>query len=205
MWTIDWLYVQISWEIPLTWSVVVKYARVYALLILWEDEDPQLPVSLEVHELGVVLASIYKYEVQIYRIPSGGSHKRLNQKILDFVELGGDNKEDLKIVYFGGHGMLAQIGSLVGWGKSSINIFYETLLSFNLAHTGFPKIFIFENVLVFEKLRFRPVCPIVWMTFRQWELLLSWNQTKYRTVLRHCYHSGTWTCLVHWISAGGFS
>ncbi|KAF7933216.1 hypothetical protein EAE99_003101 [Botrytis elliptica] len=86
----------------------IKYARVYALLILWEDEDPQLPVSLEVHELGVVLASIYKYEVQIYRIPSGGSHKKLNQKILDFVELGGDNKEDLKIVYYGGHGMLAQ-------------------------------------------------------------------------------------------------
>ncbi|KAF7915678.1 uncharacterized protein EAE98_011021 [Botrytis deweyae] len=86
----------------------IKYARVYALLILWEDEDPQLPVSLEVHELGVVLASIYKYEVQIYRIPSGGSHKKLNQKILDFGELGGDNKEDLKIVYYGGHGMLAQ-------------------------------------------------------------------------------------------------
>ncbi|KAF5876582.1 putative glucose-methanol-choline oxidoreductase protein [Botrytis fragariae] len=86
----------------------IKYARVYALLILWEDEDPQLPVSLEVHELGVVLASIYNYDVQIYRIPSGGSHKKLNQKILDFVELGEDSKEDLKIVYYGGHGMLAQ-------------------------------------------------------------------------------------------------
>ncbi|TGO80177.1 hypothetical protein BELL_0013g00280 [Botrytis elliptica] len=86
----------------------IKYARVYALLILWGDEDPQLPVSLEVRDLGSVLASIYKYEVQIYRIPSGGSHKKLNQKILDFVELGGDSKEDLKIVYYGGHGMLAQ-------------------------------------------------------------------------------------------------
>ncbi|TGO37895.1 hypothetical protein BHYA_0086g00100 [Botrytis hyacinthi] len=85
-----------------------KYARVYVLLILWEDEDPQLPVSLEVHDLGVVLASIYKYEVQIYRIPRCGSHKKLNQKILDFVKLGGDSKEDLKIVYYGGHGMLAQ-------------------------------------------------------------------------------------------------
>lgn len=67
-----------------------------------------MPVSLEVHELGVVLASIYSYEVQIYRIPRSGSHKKLNQKILDFVELGGDSKEDLKIVYYGGHGMLAQ-------------------------------------------------------------------------------------------------
>ncbi|KAF7928944.1 uncharacterized protein EAE97_009786 [Botrytis byssoidea] len=85
-----------------------KYARVYALLVLWEDEDLQLPVSLEVHELGIVLASIYKYEVQIYRIPCGGSHKKLNQKILDFVELDEDSKEDLKIVYYGGHGMLAQ-------------------------------------------------------------------------------------------------
>ncbi|TGO66149.1 hypothetical protein BOTNAR_0067g00270 [Botryotinia narcissicola] len=86
----------------------IKYAQVYALLVLWEDEDPQLPVSIEVHELGIVLASIYKYEVQIYRIPCGGSHKKLNQKILDFVKLGGDSKEDLKIVYYGRHGMLAQ-------------------------------------------------------------------------------------------------
>ncbi|KAM0125972.1 hypothetical protein ACHAO1_010337 [Botrytis cinerea] len=85
----------------------IKYPRVYALLLLWEDEDPYLPVSQEVHELGIVLASIYNFEVETYLIPSEGSHKKLNQKILDFVELGGDSAEHLKIVYYGGHGMLA--------------------------------------------------------------------------------------------------
>ncbi|KAF7876515.1 hypothetical protein EAF04_001605 [Stromatinia cepivora] len=85
-----------------------KYSRVHALLLLWEDEDPLLPVSIEVHELGMVLASIYNFEIEIWCIPSTGSHKRLNRKILDFVEVGGDSKEDLKIVYYGGHGMLAQ-------------------------------------------------------------------------------------------------
>ncbi|KAF7912340.1 uncharacterized protein EAF01_001361 [Botrytis porri] len=101
----------------------IRYARDYALLILWEDEDPQLLVPLEVHELGIVLVSIYRYEVQIYRIPSGGRHNKLNQKISDSVELGGDSKEDLKTVYYGGHGMLAQnlqpcwvSLSMVKWG-----------------------------------------------------------------------------------------
>ncbi|KAI9643511.1 hypothetical protein NHQ30_008130 [Ciborinia camelliae] len=87
---------QLHYHITLLRNVVAKYTRVYALLLLWEDEDPQLPVSLEVHELGVVLASIYNFEVEIYRIPSNGSHKKLNQKVLDFVELGDDSKDDLK-------------------------------------------------------------------------------------------------------------
>ncbi|KAF5877803.1 putative glucose-methanol-choline oxidoreductase protein [Botrytis fragariae] len=72
-----------------------KYTRIYVLLLLWDGEDPALHVLIEVHELGIVLASIY-------------NHKKLNQKILDFIELGDDNKEDLKFVYHGEHGMLAQ-------------------------------------------------------------------------------------------------
>lgn len=107
MWTIDCLDVQIFEKFLLTGSSVVKYPRVYALLLLWEDEDPYLPVSQEVHELGIVIASIYNFEVETYLIPSEGSHKKLNQRILDFVELGGDSAEHLKIVYYGGHGMLA--------------------------------------------------------------------------------------------------
>jgi hypothetical protein len=84
-----------------------RYSAVYALLIYWEDEDPKLPVSIEAAELHDVLKNIYNYDVEIWEIPSEGSHKKLNQKILDFVELGGDSKDDLKIVYYGGHGMLA--------------------------------------------------------------------------------------------------
>ncbi|KAH8587443.1 hypothetical protein B0O99DRAFT_494001, partial [Bisporella sp. PMI_857] len=86
----------------------MRYSSVYVLLICWEDEDPQLPVSIEVNGLANVFEVVYNYRVEVWKIPSEGSHKRLNRKILDFVELGGDRKGDLKIVYYGGHGMLAR-------------------------------------------------------------------------------------------------
>ncbi|KAF7942886.1 uncharacterized protein EAE97_006340 [Botrytis byssoidea] len=73
-----------------------KHTRVYVLLLLWDGENPALRILTEVHELGIVLASIYDFEVEIYRTPNNGSHKKLNRKILDFIELGDDNKEDLK-------------------------------------------------------------------------------------------------------------
>jgi hypothetical protein len=84
----------------------MRYKTVYVLLLYWEDEDPKLPVSVEVEELSDVFHTVYRFIVDVWQIPSEESHKRLNQKILDFVELGGDSKEDLKIVYYGGHGML---------------------------------------------------------------------------------------------------
>lgn len=85
----------------------MRYSEVYVLLLYWEDEDPKLPVSIEVEELRVVFENIYNFEVEVWKIPSEGSHKKLNRKILDFVELGDDSNEHLKIVYYGGHGMLA--------------------------------------------------------------------------------------------------
>jgi hypothetical protein len=85
----------------------MRYSNVYVLMLYWEDEDPELPVSIEVDMLCDVFHSIYQFVVDVWKIPSEGSHKKLNQKVLDFVELGGDSKNDLKIVYYGGHGMLA--------------------------------------------------------------------------------------------------
>lgn len=85
----------------------MRYAAVHALLLRWDDEDPKLPVSIEIDELREVFEDIYHFSVEVWKIPSEGSHKKLNQKVLDFVERGGDSKDHLKIVYYGGHGMLA--------------------------------------------------------------------------------------------------
>lgn len=85
----------------------MRYSTVYVLMVCWEDEDPNLPVSIEVDELCDVFHKVYRFIVDVWKIPKEGSHKKLNQKVLDFVELGGDSKDDLKIVYYGGHGMLA--------------------------------------------------------------------------------------------------
>ena len=84
----------------------MPYTSVYVLLLFWHDEDPNLPVSLEALELKDVFEKVYHFNVETWEIPSDGSHKRVNQKILDFVEQGGDSKDHLKIVYYGGHGML---------------------------------------------------------------------------------------------------
>jgi len=86
----------------------IRYFAVHVLMLFWEDEDPKLPVSIELDELGEVFENVYRFEVEKWGIPSEGSHKKLNHKVLDFIERGGDSKEDLKIVYYGGHGMLAQ-------------------------------------------------------------------------------------------------
>lgn len=84
-----------------------RYSNVYVLLLCWEDEDPQLPVSIEVNELQSMFEIMYGFDVEVWKIPSQSSHNKLNRKVLDFVALGGDCKDDLKIVYYGGHGMLA--------------------------------------------------------------------------------------------------
>ena len=84
----------------------MRYSSVYVLILFWKDEDPNLPVSIEALELKDVFEDLYHFQVQTWEIPSDGSHKRVNQRILDFAEQGGDSKDDLKIVYYGGHGML---------------------------------------------------------------------------------------------------
>jgi hypothetical protein len=84
----------------------MQYSTVYVLIVCWEDEDPNLPVSIEVDELCDVFHKVYRFVVNVWKIPDEGSHKKLKSE-MDFVELGGDSKDDLKIVYYGGHGMLA--------------------------------------------------------------------------------------------------
>ena len=83
-----------------------RYYNIYVLLLCWEDEDPKLPVSIEVEELHSLFDSMYDFDVEVWKIPSHSSHNELNRKVLDFVYLGGDCKTDLKIVYYGGHGKL---------------------------------------------------------------------------------------------------
>ncbi|PVH77505.1 hypothetical protein DL98DRAFT_423739 [Cadophora sp. DSE1049] len=84
-----------------------RYSNIYVLLLCWEDEDPKLPVSIEVQELHSLFEELYDFDVELWKIPAHSSHNELNRKVLDFVSLGGDCKDDLKIVYYGGHGMLA--------------------------------------------------------------------------------------------------
>jgi hypothetical protein len=109
-----------------------RYTAVYVLLLCWEDEDPRLPVSMEVNELEELFCDAYHFEdVEVWKIPSDGSHKRLNRKVLDFVELGGDSKHDLKIVYYGGHGMLS-CNRQSSWARYAYRIYFAAIFVFNI-------------------------------------------------------------------------
>jgi len=85
-----------------------RYKNVYVLMIKWEDEDPKLPVSQEIKNLERVFKDIYHFETEVWSIPDVDCHAEVNEKILDFKRVGGNCKDDLKIVYYAGHGKLTR-------------------------------------------------------------------------------------------------
>jgi hypothetical protein len=93
-----------------------RYKHVYVLILSWEDEDPNLPVSLEILKLVKVFKNLYHFETEVWYIPDQDCHAEVCQKILDFAKLGGNNKRDLKIVYYAGHGKLAR-NRLLSWTR----------------------------------------------------------------------------------------
>jgi hypothetical protein len=93
-----------------------RYKNVYVLMIRWEKEDPKLPVSLELNALQRIFEDTYCYEVEIFLIPDKRSHAKVSKKINDFVDINDDSKDDLKIIYYGGHSSLSKTKELV-WSK----------------------------------------------------------------------------------------
>ncbi|CZR65496.1 related to cholesterol oxidase precursor [Phialocephala subalpina] len=85
-----------------------RYTKVYVLMLSWADEDPNLPVSIEILKLFKVFKDIYHFDVEVWKIPDEACHLEVNQKVLDFVKLGGDSDDHLKIVYYAGHARLTK-------------------------------------------------------------------------------------------------
>jgi hypothetical protein len=87
---------------------ISRYTKVDVILLSWEDEDPNLPVSREIKELAKIFSDLYAYDVEEWLIPADDSHNRLQKRILDF--LGRSDPRHLKIVYYAGHGGLSNRG-----------------------------------------------------------------------------------------------
>ncbi|KAH8762783.1 hypothetical protein BGZ57DRAFT_828993, partial [Hyaloscypha finlandica] len=85
-----------------------RYTSVTVLVLSWQDEDPNLPVSLEISRLVDVFRNIYHFGVDEWKIPNQNSHWAVNQKIMTFVAPGPNDREHLKIVYYAGHGRLTK-------------------------------------------------------------------------------------------------
>ena len=86
------------------------------LLLSWEDEDPKLPVSLEIKQLDNVFKNLYGFETETWEIPNQNCHGLLNRKILDFVMTEDDPADHLFIVYYGGHAKLTK-DRLLSWTR----------------------------------------------------------------------------------------
>lgn len=83
-----------------------QYSKTYVLMLSWEDETPNQPISIEMGHLRNVLEDIYNFESEIWRIPNENSHLEITQKIQEFVSLGGDSSEHLKLIYYNGQARL---------------------------------------------------------------------------------------------------
>jgi hypothetical protein len=110
-----------------------RYTDVFALLLSWEDEDPRLPVSLEIDQLNSVLEDLYGFKTGQWKIPPQSSHNKTSRKILDFI--GDDNREHLKIVYYAGHGKLTSNGQSA-WTRYGFSLSQQCIpaCSYDLPH-----------------------------------------------------------------------
>jgi hypothetical protein len=88
-----------------------RYKEVNVILLSWEDEDPELPISSETRKLSDTFANLYRYHVEAWEIPVVDSHNRLQVKILQF--LWNSDPSHLKIVYYAGHGKISKQGQAV--------------------------------------------------------------------------------------------
>jgi hypothetical protein len=76
------------------------YRAVHVLLVYWKDGTKDFYDQLR--ELGKEFKGSYKYQVEEWAIESEGPYKKLNERLLKFLEY--DQDGALLIVYYGGHG-----------------------------------------------------------------------------------------------------
>lgn len=82
------------------------YSKVYVLMLCWDDERANHRLHKDMNQLSSVFKDVYHFDTEVWRIPDEDSNLDVNQKVLDFVNLGGDRFEDLKIVYYTGKARL---------------------------------------------------------------------------------------------------
>ncbi len=88
-----------------------RYSKVHVLFLSWEDD--LLGVSKEIVELRDVFRHTYHYDTEEWHIPSNRSHNSLVKRITEYLEAYED-KRNLLIVYYAGHGHLNDDRQLVG-------------------------------------------------------------------------------------------
>ncbi|KAI9171864.1 Breast cancer suppressor protein BRCT [Paramyrothecium foliicola] len=93
-----------------------RYNTVHCLFLFWQDDDDALAVSNAARELADVMDKYYHYTFQIQPIPSSDSFRSssrwLARQVSDFAE-DRDQRDVLKIIYYGGHTYLDENRDMV--------------------------------------------------------------------------------------------
>jgi hypothetical protein len=79
-----------------------RYSKVYVLLVRWETE-PELSVSKDLSRLYSVFKDVYHFDTSVWKISDEGSQAEADKKIEEFVSLGGNSEDHLKIVCYAGN------------------------------------------------------------------------------------------------------
>ncbi|KAL2043780.1 hypothetical protein N7G274_003299 [Stereocaulon virgatum] len=87
-----------------------RYREVYALLLSWEEDN--LGIIGEIRQLDDVLKDVYHYETGQWKIPNTRSHNSLASRLTTFLNEH-ESKDNLLIVYHGGHGHMNDIRQCV--------------------------------------------------------------------------------------------
>lgn len=85
------------------------YSKVHVLLISWVDDD--LGVLRELQDLETVLTSSFNYDVETWGIPRDKSQRRLQERVLQFVN-NYEGNDSLLIFYYAGHAIRASKGPI---------------------------------------------------------------------------------------------
>jgi len=86
----------------------IAYIRVSCLLLSWEGESSQFPLSHEIPELAELLRKSYNFDVEQFKIPTNDSNANVMAKIAQFLL--DESPTHLKIVYYGGSGKVYSNG-----------------------------------------------------------------------------------------------
>jgi hypothetical protein len=79
-----------------------RYSKVYVLLVRWETE-PELTVSKDLSRLYDVFNNVYHFNTSVWKISDEVSQAEADQKIAEFVNLGDNSEDALKIICYAGN------------------------------------------------------------------------------------------------------
>ncbi len=87
-----------------------RYSKVFVLVISHRQDETS-------RNLFNVFKDVYHFEVEWWEIPENGFDEEVDEKISEFVNLGGNREDHLKILFYSAHSQVGY-GKRVLWARS---------------------------------------------------------------------------------------